>query len=339
MKTQNLILLLKRGKNRKGSGSMHFTEKDLEEIRQIDLLTYLRTCEPWELVHKSNNTYVTKSHDSLVISNGKWMWFSQGFGGHTALDYLIKVKGYPFVEAVKILKEQVPGVPAPTFSEKKEKKLLLPAKAANCDKVRQYLTSRCIDPRIIDYCINKGLIYESYPMSNVVFIGFDEQGVERYAAFRATDESRVMGDASGSDKGYSFRIMGSDSDTLHVFESSIDLLSYITLEMMKGKSWQEASYLSMAGVYSTNRKGRIKYPKALKNILDCQTNIRKVHLHFDNDYAGKEFANAFSILLRDDFEVINEPPPFAKDYNEYLCRIVEERRMNNVNRNDRSIAR
>ena len=318
---------------------MYFTDKDLEEIRRIDLLTYLRTCEPWELVRKSGNTYVTKTHDSLVISNGKWMWFSQGFGGCTALDYLIKVKGYPFVEAVKILREQVPGVPAPTFSQKREKKLLLPAKAANNDRVRQYLTSRCIAPSIVDYCIDKGLIYESEPNHNVVFIGFDEHGVERYAAFRATDESRVMGDASGSDKGYSFRIMNRESETLHVFESSIDLLSYITLEMLKGKPWQDASYLSMAGVYSTNRKGRIKFPKALSNVLDNQANIRKVHLHFDNDHAGREFANAFNVLLRDDFEVINEPPPFAKDYNEYLCRVVEERRWKNVDRDNRSIAR
>lgn len=318
---------------------MHFTEKELEEIRRIDLLTYLRACEPWELVRRSNNTYVTKTHDSLVISNGKWMWFSQGFGGHSALDYLMKVQGHSFVEAVKILREQVPGIPAPAFSQKKEKRLLLPAKAANNDRVRQYLTSRCIDSSIIDYCIEKGIIYESYPTSNVVFIGFDEHGTERYAAFRATDESRVMGDASGSDKGYSFRIMNSESDTLHIFESSIDLLSYITLEVMKGKPWQDASYLSMAGVYSTNRKGRIKFPKALSNVLDSQTKICKVRLHFDNDHTGKEFANAFNILLCDDFDVRDEPPPFAKDYNEYLCRIVEERRWRNVNRDDRSIAR
>lgn len=316
-----------------------FTEEDIEEIRRIDLLTYLRTCEPWELVRKSNNTYVTKTHDSLVISNGKWMWFSQGFGGYSALDYLMKVKGYSFLEAVKILKEQVPGKPAPFISVKTEKKLLLPAKATNNDKVRQYLTSRCISLSIIDYCIDKGLIYESYPTHNVIFIGFDNHGVERYAAYRATDQSRVMGEASGSDKAYSFRIMNGDSDTLHIFESSIDLLSYITLEMMKGKPWQDANYLSMAGVYSTNRKGRIKFPKALRNVLDSDPDICKVHLHFDNDYTGKEFANAFSLLLKDNFEVVDEPPPFAKDYNEYLCRVVEERSLRNVNRDYRSIAR
>ena len=317
----------------------NFTEEDLEEIRRIDVLTYLRNCEPWELVRKSYNTYVTKTHDSLVISNGKWMWFSQGFGGYSALDYLVKVKGYPFLDAVETLKEQVPGVSALTFSEKKDKKLLLPAKAENNDKVRQYLISRCIAPNIIDYCIDKGLIYESLPTHNVIFVGFDKEGTERYAAYRATDNSRVMGDASGSDKGYSFRIFNSESSVLHIFESSIDLLSYITLKIMEGQTWQNDSYLSMSGVYSVNRKGRIKFPKALKNILDTETKVREIHLHFDNDYAGKEFANAFSLLLKDNFEVADEPPPFAKDYNEYLCRVVEERSLRNVNRDYRSIAR
>ena len=60
--------------------------------REMDLLTYLRTYEPQELVHFGGNTYCTREHDSLKISNGKWCWFSRGIGGYSALDYLIKVK-------------------------------------------------------------------------------------------------------------------------------------------------------------------------------------------------------------------------------------------------------
>ena len=41
----------------------------------MDLLTYLKNYEPYELVHFSGNTYTTKTHDSLKISNGKWMWW------------------------------------------------------------------------------------------------------------------------------------------------------------------------------------------------------------------------------------------------------------------------
>ena len=62
------------------------------QAREMDLLTYLRTYEPQELVHFGGGTYCTREHDSLKISNGKWCWFSRGIGGYSALDYLIKVK-------------------------------------------------------------------------------------------------------------------------------------------------------------------------------------------------------------------------------------------------------
>lgn len=61
----------------------------VEQARQIDLLTYLQSCEPQELVRISGNNYTTRTHDSLKISNGKWMWWSQRIGGYNALDYLV----------------------------------------------------------------------------------------------------------------------------------------------------------------------------------------------------------------------------------------------------------
>ena len=75
----------------------------ITEAKRMDLLTYLRTYEPGELVRYSGNTYCTREHDSLKISNGKWMWWSRGIGGKSALDYLIKVKGLDFVEAVETI--------------------------------------------------------------------------------------------------------------------------------------------------------------------------------------------------------------------------------------------
>ena len=73
------------------------------QAKQMDLLTYLRNYEPYELVKFSGNTYCTRTHDSLKISNGKWIWWSRGIGGRSALDYLIKVKGYSFLEAVETI--------------------------------------------------------------------------------------------------------------------------------------------------------------------------------------------------------------------------------------------
>ncbi len=62
----------------------------------------MRNYEPNELVHFSDKEYCTRTHDSLKISNGKWMWWSKGFGGASALDYLIKVRGKSFNEARSI---------------------------------------------------------------------------------------------------------------------------------------------------------------------------------------------------------------------------------------------
>ena len=39
--------------------------------KEMDLLTYLKNYEPGELVHFGGNTYCTRIHDSLKISNGK----------------------------------------------------------------------------------------------------------------------------------------------------------------------------------------------------------------------------------------------------------------------------
>ena len=89
----------------------------VQEVKRIDLLTYLKNYEPYELVHFSGNTYTTRTHDSLKISNGKWMWWSRGIGGRSALDYLIKVKDYSFLEAVELLAGQANIQPPLSVSE------------------------------------------------------------------------------------------------------------------------------------------------------------------------------------------------------------------------------
>ena len=59
----------------------YVTREMIDRAKEMDLLTYLQTYEPQELVHFGGNTYCTREHDSLKISNGKWCWFSRGTGG------------------------------------------------------------------------------------------------------------------------------------------------------------------------------------------------------------------------------------------------------------------
>ena len=150
----------------------------------MDLLTYLRTYEPQELVHFGGGTYCTREHDSLKISNGKWCWFSRGIGGYSALDYLIKVKEMPFTQAAETIMGKLSATP-PAFSPApkvpKEKVLLLPQANRSATHAVEYLHRRGIDYELIDFCIQTGRLYESYPYHNVVFVGIDADGKPRYA--------------------------------------------------------------------------------------------------------------------------------------------------------------
>ena len=302
----------------------YYTEKQIDQARSIDLLTYLQSFEPTELVHVRGNTYCTREHDSLKISNGKWMWWSRGFGGSSALDYLIKVKGLQFMDAMKILADdrELALNNTPVLGEsgqsKGNRKLLLPDRSeTNCEVIR-YLTSRGIDREIIKASIDEGLLYESLPYHNCIFVGFDETGNAAYAFYRATTGERLMGEAAGSDKRYSFRIDRAGS-TLHVFESAIDLLSYATIMKMRTGEWRAEPMLSLGGVYapSTNNK-QTKLPIALQNMTQNQTQINTIALHLDNDYAGRSATRSISEQLGNKYIVRDEPPAYGKDCNDYL---------------------
>ena len=43
----------------------YYTEEQIMQARSIDLLTYLQSYEPTELVHVRGDTYCTREYDSL----------------------------------------------------------------------------------------------------------------------------------------------------------------------------------------------------------------------------------------------------------------------------------
>ena len=304
---------------------MPFYDPDVvAEAKKLDLLTYLRNYEPQELVHVSGNVYCTKTHDSLRISNGKWCWFSQGIGGKSALDYLIKVNGYSFLEAMEQLAGQAAAKPPVFVSEKTEEKpktLLLPEKYRYAEYAASYLEKRGIAWELISFCISTGRLYESYPHHNVVFVGFDKQGKARFACQRGIYDKRFMGDVSGSDKHYSFSLpVNPENPTVHLFESAIDLLSYATLCRIEGKDWKSENLLSLAGVYQPKKvMEESKLPAALTRYLEDYPHIKTVALHLDNDTPGRLAAEAIKTVMPKQYAVEDRPPPWGKDVNDYLC--------------------
>lgn len=306
----------------------YFTQEQINKAKEIDLLSYLQSCNSDELVYEARGTYHTQTHDSLKISNGKWYWFSRGIGGINALEYLIQVEEYSFTEAVEHLIKQKGiekrYIPTKKLTEKEKiDKLVLPQKSKYNDRVIAYLTNRGISKSIIDECINKGYIYQTCSHSNVVFVGYDEKNNPRYAGVRGTNASRFMCDAYGSDKAFSFKLKSiTPNNTVHIFESAIDLLSYATIKEMNNEKWYEENLLSLAGVYQTSKDiMNSKVPKTITNFLKNNTNIDTIIVHFDNDNAGKLATKALQFSLSASYKIIDNPAPSGKDFNDYLCEI------------------
>ena len=300
----------------------YYTKEQIQQARQVDLLTYLQRHNPEELVHVSGGTYCTKSHDSLKISNGKWCWWSHNIGGSTALDYLVKVCGYKLPEAVGMILGEQPQLSSRPVSKPHPKPhpgFQLPERNSNTRRVFAYLCARGIDAEIINHCIKSGQLYEDAKRHNCVFVGF-EHGTAKYASLRGTlSHSTFVGEVAGSEKRYSFcmPLQANNRESVCVFESAIDALSYLSILKRKGQNWRSANCLSLSGIYRPKADAELKLPLALETYLQHNPGIQKIILCLDNDERGREAAQALQQCLHG-YQVLDNPPPKGKDYNDYL---------------------
>lgn len=296
---------------------MRITKKELENLRQINLLSYLTTYYPDELVKCGRTDFRTRTHSSLYLSNGKWYWWKMGIGGLSALDYLIKVEGYSFKDAVRHLLKLKKSKPVTFVIQNKSeyRDLYLKIDPNSKDNMVRYLNGkRHIDKDIIEYCIENQILYESEDHQYVVFIGYDEHVIPRFATKRSmfsTEKKEVL----GSTKSFSFNIPCWYSDTLHVFESSIDLLSFVTIQKMRNEQYLNENYLSLSGVSGDS------YP-ALKRFLDKHPHIRMIFLHLDNDDAGRNTTKLIKNYYGRKYYIFDQTPQNHKDVNEELEELI-----------------
>ncbi|MCM1127855.1 MAG: DUF3991 and toprim domain-containing protein [Lachnospiraceae bacterium] len=297
------------------------TKEQITQAKEWDLLSYLQRYEPVELKKCGRSEYCTKSHDSLKISNGKWHWHSQGIGGRTALDYLIKVRGMEFVDAVLLLCGESVGDIAqkPITGSRQAQKLFLLPPANRCGTAFvSYLLGRGIDGEIINHCIGAEILYESRPYHNCVFVGRDPEGKIRYAFQRGTC-GEYKNDVEGSDKRYGFCLAACSAacGKVTVTESPVDALSVATLRKINGEDWRDSYYLSLGGTA----------PCALLQFLKDHKAVTYIRMCLDNDRAGILGMEKIREAIRADGELEGRirmiedcPPPVSggKDYNQML---------------------
>ena len=299
------------------------SKEQITKAKEWDLLSYLQTHEPQELKRCGPHEYCTRTHDSLKISHGKWCWHSQGIGGRTALDYLIKVQGMDFVGAVEALCGYRAPPPQQRPAPKPPKPFKLPEASRFPSMMLAYLQGRGIHPELIQECIKAGTLYESRRYQNCVFVGRDTEGKARFACLRGTRDSFRM-DVESSDKRYNFSLLAADPkcSRLAVAESPIDSLSLATLVKLSGGEWRDSHYISLGGTA----------PRAMLQFLHDHPHVTQVSLCLDNDKAGMVGMERLEQAIREDPElsrrvtlIYHNPPPaeHGKDYNEFLCAHIQ----------------
>lgn len=297
--------------------------EELAEVKKLDLLTYLYNYEPNELVKNGRNDYTTRTHSSLHISNGLWTWWAHNIGGRSALDYLIKVENMDFLPAALLIHECITKSPPVEVKQKSYKNgpytLKLPMANENAKAVYDYLIGqRKIDQEIIDFYYVKGMIYESFEDHAVIFVGLGEGGIPKFASKRSTDTQDKQ-NIFGSNKQYSFHLVNKNSEILNVFESAIDLMSWQTIQKIKGYKWNTENYLSLDGATLIGKSiEETEIPVALEHFLQCNKNIKQISLYMDNDKAGYDTVEKIKYHLMDRYDIVDNSPKKYKDINEKL---------------------
>ncbi len=276
------------------------TKRTANTVNMIELLEKMN--EPLKKVGKSKRWI---RHPSISFLNNYWYRHSTKEKGFP-VDFMMTFFNQTEPEAIQTITQH--------FNLKNEEinypteSLYRPPKNHNNQAVEVYLKHiRFIDQDCIDYLISNGLLYQERNYRNCVFVGYDNQHQVKHLHRHSTHfaDNDYKGNTPGSDSRYSFNLVGT-SATLYIFESPIDLASYITLY---NENWIQHSYLALCGLSSASMHQFIRNHPNIQNVILC----------LDNDAPGQDATS--SILT----EMMSYPSVHVevqtsryKDFNEDL---------------------
>lgn len=309
-----------------------YEKEDLEKAREMTAIEYLKRYEPQRLkpCRGLRHEYELTDHDSFKINEitSQWHWKSRDIGGISALNFLVHVNGMSFLDVVGFLLEQNPSYIPPNIQEREmaKKPFALPERAKDVNRIWNYLKHRGISRETFVYCVNQGILYESLPYHNVVFVGRDEKGQARYAFLRGIyDRGKPFKmEQSGSDKAYSFCVPPSGKCCrVAVYEAAIETLAHMTLEGNRTDKYR----LSVGGIYAPKdgrRKKEEKPPLALEHFLENHPEVTQIEICTNNDGPGRYACETMKRTYRDRYEIlINLPEREGADNKKSIEEVIE----------------
>ena len=176
----------------------HLEEDIIERAKNTDMIALLESEEGFSF----KSTYGEREfkcieHNSLVVNGNRrrWYWNSRQVGGNNAIDYLVKIRGMNFRDAVLHLvgdREQTAYTPirkavTENVSVSKPVRFVLPEQAHFPDGRRNYSNiiaylnkGRGIDMNIINTLIASGQIYRGVQYNGLHIVGYNDEGMAFY---------------------------------------------------------------------------------------------------------------------------------------------------------------
>ena len=272
-------------------------EKDYEnkeKAKQINLISFLNAEYPDRIYFDRKKKEWRMKYSNIKISALSFYDFDKSTGGDN-IRFLTDYMDMIFFEAVnKLLASGVEAItPEKIMIESFEK----PNWVANTDEIYEYLQGRGIDKKLIDICIRKELLFLD-DRKNIVFANPKQDFYilrSSYSDFKGIRTREVYG---------YWELVTKQADDVYIFESPIDLLSFIVIMAHIGME-KKGIYVAMGGL----KKGTIERIQQ-----DYPQELYTYHLCVDWDNAGNEFALKYPDMNRITGSV-------GKDWNDELKNI------------------
>jgi hypothetical protein len=287
-----------------------FTDEQKLQANAVDLPEFLAR-QGVKLLKSGTEWRISRDH-SVTIRGRDWFDHASEKGGH-AISFVQEFYKLSYPDAVTMLLGGEGGKPFPQAAENSKsppKSFVLPTANETINRVFAYLTkTRKIQRSTVAFFAERKLLYEDTPHHNAVFVGYDSEGVPRYAQRHGTQEGKpsFQQNIEGIDLRFSFHWIG-NSECLYAFESPIDLMSFIDLNT---SYWIAHSCVSCCGVSS----------KPILEMLKLAPQIKTVNLCLDNDETGCQACARMSELVKERGAAALRLTPKLKDWNEDLIKL------------------